>query len=99
MFFIIFFFFFFLIENEKEVSASQFGYNNSIIIKDSEQTIYLEQFGNDNKLIVQLEDRTQPRLLELKSSGKGQDCNDINLHFFSHGIICTSMYTCILISF
>lgn len=57
-------------ENEKEVSASQFGYNNSIIIKDVKQTIYLEQFGNDNKLIVQLEDRTQPRLLELKSNGK-----------------------------
>lgn len=57
-------------ENEKEVFASQFGNTNSIIIQDGEQTIYVEQFGNDNKLIVQLEDRTQPRLLELRSGGK-----------------------------
>lgn len=73
--------------------ASQFGNTNSIIIQDDEQTIYVEQFGNDNKLIVQLEDRTQPRLLELRSGGKGQDCHNFNL-CFSHDIKCTSMHKC-----
>lgn len=72
---------------EKEVSSSQIGNGNTVSVnvgKNTDTLLFLEQFGNSNKVIIQIEDGRQSKLLELQSSGTGQDCfiNTCILHIF-----------------
>lgn len=81
---------------EKEVSSSQIGNGNTVSVnvgKNTDTLLFLEQFGNSNKVIIQIEDRRQSKLLELQSSGTGQDCYINNLHIFHIASTYTSVYT------